>query len=353
MRNILVTGGAGYIGIHTSILLLEKGFNVITIDSLINSSLLAIDRLYSSSASELNFSKSQLKFLKGDVRDVSFLRKVFLDQKISGQPIDIVIHFAGLKAVQESILLPDLYWDNNVNGTIKLLKVMEENECRNIVFSSSATVYSLNEKSPLNESSKLLPVDPYGKTKLTVENILKGLLSNSNSLWKIISLRYFNPIGAHSSGLFGESPVNTPNNLFPYICEVANNRREVLSIFGNDWPTRDGTCIRDFIHIMDLSDGHLAAINFINKYRDPFFKAINLGTGKGTSVLELVKTFELVNNLKINYVFAERRPGDKGIVFANSDLAKDLLKWEPKRNIINMCKDGWNWQLNNPEGYQK
>ena len=351
MSNILVTGGAGFIGIHTTISLLEKGFNVIIIDSLINSSINAIDRLYSSSSSELNFSKSQLKFLKGDIRDFGFLRKVFLNQKQLGKAIDIVIHFAGLKAVHESILLPDLYWDNNVNGTAQLLKVMGENECKNIVFSSSATVYSLNEKSPLNENSKLLPVDPYGETKLAVENILKRLSYDSNSSWKIISLRYFNPIGAHSSGLFGEAPVDTPNNLFPYLCEVGNSKREVLSIFGNDWPTPDGTCIRDFIHVMDLSDGHLAAINFMQKIKNPFFKAINLGTGYGTSVLEIVKTFELVNNLKINYVFAARRPGDKGIVFANSDLAKDILKWKPKRNLFEMCKDGWNWQTKNPKGY--
>ena len=352
MRNILVTGGAGFIGIHTSILLLEKGFNVIIIDSLTNSSHKAIERLLEFNSSLSNLSKSNLRFSKGDVRDLSFLRKVFDDQNQLENPIDLVIHFAGLKAVNESISQPDLYWDNNVNGTLQLLKVMKENNCTKIVFSSSATVYSINEKSPLNEKSKLSPVNPYGKTKLAVEEILKNLSKKPNCSLQIISLRYFNPIGAHPSGLFGESPLDTPNNLFPYLCDVGNSKREVLSIYGKDWPTSDGTCIRDFIHVMDLSEGHLAAINFISNCRDPFFKAINLGTGKGTSVLELVNTFELVNNLKINYVFAERRSGDIGIVFANADLAKDLLKWEPKRNIINMCKDGWNWQVNNPEGYQ-
>ena len=351
MRNILVTGGAGYIGIHTSILLLEKGFNVVIIDSLTNSSYRAIKRLLDSSYPILNFNESQIKFLKGDIKNILFLRKVFDDQDKSGNPIELVVHFAGLKSVSESISNPDLYWDNNVNGTSQLIKVMEENKCKKFVFSSSATVYCKNEKSPLNENSYLSPSDPYGKTKLAIENILKNLSNNLDNSWQIISLRYFNPIGAHPSGLFGESPISTPNNLFPYLCDVGNSKRDVLKIFGNDWPTADGTCIRDFIHVMDLSNGHLAAIDFIDNLRDPLFRVINLGTGFGTSVLELVKTFELVNKLKINYIFAERRIGDKGIVFADNSLAKQILKWEPKRNISDMCRDGWNWQINNPEGY--
>ena len=229
---------------------------------------------------------------------------------------------------------------------------MSEFKCSNFIFSSSATVYSPKEKSPLYENYDLLPLDPYGKTKLAVETLLREFCDMKNDKWNVISLRYFNPIGAHSSGEIGECPLNIPNNLFPYICDVAISKREVLEIFGNDWPTKDGTCVRDFIHIMDLAEGHLAALNYLmQKEKKDSFLIFNLGTGKGHSVLELVKTFEEVNNIHINYRFSDRRLGDKAIVYSNCDLAKKILNWEAKKNISEMCKDGWNWQYNNPNGY--
>ncbi len=220
------------------------------------------------------------------------------------------------------------------------------------MFSSSATVYSPKEESPLYESYKVDPIDPYGKTKLAVEHLLRDFIETQNPKWKIICLRYFNPIGAHYSGRIGESPRNIPNNLFPYMCEVAIGKRKLLKIYGNNWPTHDGTCIRDFIHIMDLVEGHLAALEYlIENDKAKYFQIINLGTGKGTSVLELIQTFESVNKLKLNYKFSERRMGDKAIVYSNCDLAKKILNWEAKKNISEMCKDGWNWQYNNPNGY--
>ncbi len=352
MNSILITGGAGYIGIHTSLALLECGFNIVIIDSLSNSSERSIKRLLKMSKLTAHFDKSQLKFFIGDIRDKNFLREVFNNQIKSGLPIDKVIHFAGLKSVAESISKPNLYWDVNVYGTIQLLKVMAEYKCKNLIFSSSATVYSPEEISPLCENYQLRPIDPYGQTKLTVENMLKDFCCLQKNNWNIISLRYFNPIGAHPSGEIGECPLDIPNNLFPYICDVAISKRKVLNIYGNDWPTKDGTCIRDFIHVMDLAEGHLAALSYIlkKKEKEPFL-IFNLGTGKGYSVLELVKTFEKVNKISINYRFSERRLGDKAIVYSNCDLAKKILKWEPKRNISEMCKDGWNWVKKNPNGY--
>ncbi len=352
MNTILITGGAGYIGIHTSLILLEKGFNIVIIDSFSNSSKKSIERLSKIIKSNKKFKNSEFKFFKGDVRDINFLRNIFEQTKLSGNPINTVIHFAGLKSVSESISIPNLYWDINVYGTIQLLKIMSEYKCTNFVFSSSATVYSSDATSPLCEDCELKPIDPYGKTKLSVENILKNFYDIQIDNWNIVSLRYFNPIGAHSSGLLGECPLNIPNNLFPYICDVAKSKRDILNIFGNDWPTKDGTCVRDFIHIMDLAEGHLAALNYLLRNNGGGkFIIVNLGTGKGHSVLELVNTFEKVNNLEIKYRFTERRLGDKAIVYSNCDLAKNLFNWEAKRNISDMCKDGWNWQLKNPNGY--
>ncbi len=351
MDFILVTGGAGFIGIHTTILLIERGYNVIIIDSLITNSKKGIDKLSKNYIIKNGISKSRLKFMRGDLRNINFLRDIFMKEIKLGNRINCVIHFAGLKSVKESIEYPDRYWDINVNGTISLLKVMSENNCCNFVFSSSATVYSFNELSPLNEKSKLGPNNPYGETKLAVENILKDLKKNSEKSWKIICLRYFNPIGAHPSGDFGEFPLNTPNNLFPYLCQVADCSRDKLYIFGKDWPTKDGTCIRDYIHIMDLAEGHISAMQYIEKKENEFFEVINLGTGFGTSVLDLVKTFENANNLEIKYEFTHRRKGDKAIVFADPTLATSILNWKPKKNLVDMCRDGWNWQLKNPKGY--
>ena len=351
MRSILITGGAGYIGLHTSLVLLEEGYQLFIIDSFANSSYRSIERLLRISSTNKLFNSNQIEFFEGDIRDLDFIRKVF-DKAINlSKPIEAVVHFAGLKSVSESVSNPNLYWDVNVGGTNNLLKVMQEFNCNNLVFSSSATVYSPNEKSPLREDSKLLPTDPYGETKLAVENILKES-SNFKSNLNTFSLRYFNPIGAHPSGEIGESPVKTPNNLFPYICDVANSKQTVLEIFGNDWPTKDGTCIRDFIHIMDLVKGHFSALNYLLKNNNKgFFKAINLGTGRGTSVLELINIFQTVNGLDINYRFSGRRLGDKAIVYSNCDLAKKILNWQPKKDLYEMCRDGWNWIVKNPDGY--
>jgi len=349
MKNILITGGAGYIGIHTSSVLLEHGFNIVIVDSFLNSSKISLARLLDLGLKDNSFSKSQLEFFEGDVRDLNFLRKIFHKRSSLGYPIEAVIHFAGLKSVSQSILNPDLYWDVNVYGTIQLLKVMREYDCMNFLFSSSATVYSPEERSPLFENSQLKPSDPYGKTKLIVENLLKDFSNIQNDSFNYISLRYFNPIGAHPSSNIGESQANSPTNLFPHICKAADSKIDVLEIYGNDYPTLDGTCVRDFIHIMDLAEGHLAAINYLfRKDKSNSFNTFNLGTGKGTSVLELVKIFENVNNLKINFHFSERRLGDKPVAFANCDLAKKILNWKPKKNIGDMCRDGWNWQIKNP-----
>ena len=352
MTSVLITGGAGFIGIHTSLLLLEKGYKVYIIDSLINSSSRSVSRLKNFVQERRGEYKNNLYFKKGDLRDKMFLKNIFQEAQNKGDSISHVIHFAGLKSVTESIKNPNLYWDNNVNGTISLLKVMDEYDCKKIIFSSSATIYSLEVESPLNENSKIEPFNPYGETKAAIENILSDLTKIPNNFWEIISLRYFNPIGAHSSGFFGESPRGVPNNLFPFICNVGSSKEKTLRIFGNDWPTYDGTCIRDYIHIMDLAEGHLSAMEYISKRTsESFFEPINLGRGEGISVLELVKTFEKVNNIRINFKFTERRPGDKDIVFADCEKAKKILGWFPKRDLNEMCLDGWNWHKNNIDGY--
>ncbi len=351
MDTILVTGGAGFIGIHTALSLLERKYRILIVDSLINSSQKSIERLITKNPSGGEYNNSKIIFVRGDVRDINFLRSLFKKESKSGNIIKYVLHFAGLKSISDSILFPNEYWDVNVIGTKTLIKVMQENNCPNFIFSSSATVYSLDQKSPLKESYSLAPNNQYGYTKFAVEKFLEKLVEKQNSFWKIICLRYFNPIGAHPSGHFGESPLNTPNNLFPYLCQVAAQKRDKLYIFGNDWPTYDGTCIRDYIHVMDLAEGHIAAIDYIKSDpKDPFL-IINLGTGLGTSVLDLVKTFENVNNLKIDYEVINRREKDKAIVYADPNLAKNILNWQAKRNVFEMCKDGWNWQKKNPNGY--
>ncbi len=351
-ENILVTGGAGFIGIHVSLLLIEKGFKVTIIDSLFNSSIKPIERLKNYILENKSLSSKQLTFQKGDVRDINFLMNVFAKAKDSDNPISSVIHLAGLKSVSDSIKFPNLYWDINFCGTLQLLNVMQIFNCKKFVFSSSATVYSFNEASPLLESSMIEPCNPYGKTKVAVENFLQDLKNKPDDSWKFISLRYFNPIGAHPSGTFGESPSNEPNNLFPRICNVGSGNEKRLLIYGKNWPTFDGTCLRDYIHIMDLAEGHISALDYISKENEEsFFVSINLGRGMGISILELVRTFEKVNNIKINYEFIDRRAGDKGIVFADCSKAKEILDWEPKRNLSQMCQDGWRWQIKNPNGY--
>ncbi len=345
MKNILVTGGTGFIGSHTCISLLENGHNVTIVDSLINSSKSVIKRIKKVLKLSNNFDEKKLNFYIGDIRNISFLGDVFLDCKNKKIPIDGVIHFAGLKAVGESMLNPLIYWDVNVNGSINLLRVMEENNCKTILFSSSATVYGDSKNIPFKESAPINPNNTYGHTKATVENILRNIFDSNSSGWKVGCLRYFNPIGSHPSGFIGESPNGKPENIFPYICQVASGLRDKLYIFGNDWPTSDGTCYRDYIHIVDLAEVHKIAINYLFK-QETVNLTLNVGNGKPYSVLELIKTFEKVNNININYEFTDRRVGDIAISYADTTKMFNLLKWKPSKSLEDMCKDGWIWQKN-------
>ncbi len=351
MTKILITGGAGFIGSHTCLALMEKGYEVIVIDSFINSkprSLEMVKKIYTKNSGGKQ--KAKIKICKGDLRNKEDLRKIFFEEIDQGVPISGVIHFAGLKAVNESIRNPLMYWENNLVSSINLLKVMKENECKHIVFSSSATVYGLSNKSNIKENSPLKPINPYGNNKETIEKILNDLFKSSSKDWCIANLRYFNPIGAHQSGLIGENPLGVPNNIFPIILKVASGNLSNLEIFGNDWPTSDGTCIRDYIHVMDLAEGHLKTLEFLFKNNSQILN-LNLGTGRGISVLELVNTFERINNVNIPFKFVERRLGDACRVVADNTLAKTVLNWSPSKTIEQMCKDGWQWKVLNPNGY--
>jgi UDP-glucose 4-epimerase len=340
MKNkILVTGGAGYIGTHTCIALHEAGYDIVVYDNLSNSSSEAIKRVST-------LIGQPIEFIEGDIRDAESLRQVFSAHQFFG-----VIHFAGLKAVGESVAQPLKYYDNNVSGTITLLEVMSEYDVKNLVFSSSATVYGDPERLPIDENSPRSCTNPYGQSKLTVEHILEDL-AVSDASWNLIPLRYFNPVGAHPSGQIGEDPNDIPNNLMPYISQVAVGKLEKLSIFGNDYSTVDGTGVRDFIHVTDLAQGHVAALNYLERQVALVgFLPINLGTGKGTSVLELVAAFSKVSEQDIPYQFADRRAGDIASCYASADRAKDLLGWEAKLSITDMCQDTWRWQSMNPNGY--
>ncbi len=353
MSSILITGGAGFIGSHTCLQLLEEGHYLYIIDSFVNSSPQIVERI------ERLFSKGHEKFeeqfnlIGGDIRDKILIENIFKSSIENKHAIEAVIHFAGLKSVEESTLNPSLYWDVNVGGSINLVKIMEKYNCRTIVFSSSATVYSTDNKCPLSEDSQIKPSNTYGQTKVTVENLLMSLYNIKGEDWKIINLRYFNPIGAHPSGLIGENPRGKINNLFPYLNQVASGQKKELRIFGNDWPTKDGTCIRDYVHIMDLAEAHCLALKYLLQKGKSDFLSLNICTGKGTSILELMRHFESVNSCKIPYVFVDRRPGDIAISFASNDLTSSTLKWSPKRNISDMCIDGWRWQQLNPNGFEK
>ena len=346
MTKILVTGGCGFIGSHTCLALLEKDYKIFVIDSLINSSPISLERV-----GKLATNNNNLSLFKGDLRDIDFIRNVFAVAQNENEPISAVIHFAGLKAVGESFLKPTQYWDNNVLGTINLLRVMEDNNCKTIVFSSSATIYRVIDHVPIKENAEIKSTNPYGSTKVVVENFLNDLFISSPKEWRISSLRYFNPIGAHESGSIGEDPLGRPNNIFPLIMQVAIKRIEKLLIFGKDWPTSDGTGVRDYIHVLDLADAHIEALELLLNEKPQILK-LNLGTARGTSVLELINIFEEVTNTKIKYEFAERRQGDNSTVIADNEKAKSVLKWIPKRTLQQMCIDGWRWQLNNPKGYK-
>ena len=326
---ILLTGGAGYIGSHAAVVLSEAGHEVVVLDNLSNSDAGILDRI----AVILN---KHLPFIKGDVRDTSLIKTVLDEFKI-----DAVMHFAGLKSVGESIEDPINYFWNNVQGTISILQAMEEVNVKTLVFSSSATVYGNPEYLPLDEKHPTSVINPYGRNKLHIEEILSDVVA-TNKEWRVISLRYFNPVGSHDSGLIGEDPRGIPNNLVPIIANVASGAISYLNIYGNDYETPDGTAIRDYIHVMDLAEGHLSALEYILKQEG--FHLVNLGTGVGTSVLEMIKAYELANNLKINYQFASRRFGDVAVCFADVEKAKLQLGWEAKRTLSQMCQSSWSWQ---------
>ncbi len=349
MKSILVTGGAGFIGSHTCLLLLEKGYELFVIDSFINSSSKSIEKVISILGEIDKDVQGKIHLIKGDIKNQSDIENIFQISNKLNKSIETVIHFAGLKSVSDSILDPIDYWENNVTGTINLCKIMEKYNCKNLLFSSSATVYKA-KLNLLSEKDICEPYNPYGFTKYTVERILNDIFNRTFSQWRIVCLRYFNPVGAHESGLIGENPSGKANNIYPQITRVAMGKQSKIKIFGSDWPTNDGTGVRDYIHVMDLAEGHLSALNYLINNK-PQFKAINLGTGVGTSVLEFIRIFEKVNNVKVPYCFENRRQGDKAFLVADNSLAKSLLNWVPKRNIEDICKDGWNWQKNNPYGF--
>ncbi len=325
---ILVTGGCGYIGSHTCCELLDNGYDVVIVDNLCNSKEEVIDKIKEITGKDVTF-------YKGDVCDKELLNKIFDEQEISS-----VIHFAGLKAVGESVQKPLLYYRNNLDSTLTLLEVMSEHNCKKIVFSSSATVYGSPKSLPIKEDFDLSTTNPYGSTKLYIEGILKDLYTSDNE-WSIAILRYFNPIGAHKSGLIGENPNGIPNNLMPYILKVATGQLEILSVFGNDYNTKDGTGVRDYIHVVDLAKGHIKAIEKV--LNTTGVDCYNLGTGVGYSVLDIVNTFEKVNGVKVNYKIAPRRPGDIAACYADPSYAKEKLGWTATLNIEDMCRDGYNF----------
>ena len=351
MKNILVTGGAGYIGSHTCLSLLNKNYKVFVIDSFINSSQKSMERILEINKNSATNHNKNLSVFEGDITDMKFLKKVFLELDNLQIKIDGVIHFAGLKAVSESVYNPLIYWNTNLIGTLNLLEIVKKINCKTFVFSSSATIYAdAKDNSRLTESSQINPVNPYGNTKASIERLLRDVFQSSKEKWKFASLRYFNPIGAHPSGLIGENPIGIPNNLFPLIINTAYGIQKELKIFGNNYPTKDGTAVRDFIHVMDLADIHVKVLEFmINS--SPINLNLNIGTGLGTSVLDLVKTFERVNNIKVPFSFTDRRIGDNGYVVADNSLCKSKLKIESFRSIEDMCRDGWKWKKLNPNGY--
>ena len=337
MDTVLVTGGAGYIGSHTVLLLLEAGRRVLVLDNLSNSSREALERVAA-------ITGKRAEFVEGDIRDAALLDRLFQEHEIGS-----VIHFAGLKAVGESVAQPLRYYDCNVTGSLRLLEAMDRAGVRNLVFSSSATVYGDPASVPIREDFPLSATNPYGATKLHIEDMLRDL-HRADPRWSVALLRYFNPVGAHESGRIGEDPNGEPNNLMPYVAQVAVGKREQLRVFGDDYDTPDGTGVRDYIHVMDLAEGHLAALDALA--RDGGLITTNLGTGRGYSVLEMVRAFAAASGREVRYQIAERRPGDVASCYADPTHAKTVLGWEAKRGIDTMCADHWRWQSENPNGYR-
>ena len=334
---VLVTGGAGYIGSHTCIALIEAGYDIVVFDNFCNSSRESIRRVE-------KIINRKIPIVEGDIRNSDDLQKVFDEYDI-----DSVIHFAGLKAVGESVEQPLKYYDNNVNGTVVLCEVMKNNNCKYIVFSSSATVYGDPHTTPIVENFPLSATNPYGRSKLMVEEILRDLYVSDNK-WKVVLLRYFNPVGAHKSGTIGEDPHGIPNNLMPFIAQTAVGKRSCLSVFGDDYDTHDGTGVRDYIHVVDLADGHVKALDKIENFEEVM--TINLGTGTGYSVKDMVKAFEKASGKEVSFCIAPRRAGDIAKCYADPAYAKKILNWEAKKNIDEMCEDSWRWQSKNPNGYE-
>ncbi len=331
--NILLTGGAGYIGSHTAVVLAQAGHKVVLLDNFCNSSPEVIERLEKILQSSL---QSPFAFIEADVRDTEKLKQVLVEHQI-----DAVIHFAGLKAVGESVTKPIEYYANNIQGTISLLQAMSSANVKKLVFSSSATVYGDPQYLPIDEDHPLKATNPYGRSKLHIEEILSDV-ARSDAAWRIICLRYFNPVGAHESGLIGENPRGMPNNLMPFVMQVAAGKQAELKIFGNDYSTRDGTGVRDYIHVMDLAEGHKAALDFLDK--ESGWHAINLGTGTGYSVMEILKMFETTNNKVVPFTVTKRRDGDIAECYANPEKAKKTLQWVARHNLADMCASGWKYQ---------
>lgn len=334
-KYILVTGGAGYIGSHTCVELLETGYQVVVLDNLSNASAESLRRVQ-------QITGKTLEFVEGDIRSQDNLEAVF-----GRFPIEAVIHFAGLKAVGESVSMPLHYYQNNVAGTLNLLQVMDRHNCRQLVFSSSATVYGDPASVPIKEDFPLLATNPYGRSKLIIEDMLRDLHA-SDARWSLALLRYFNPVGAHVSGQIGEDPRDTPNNLMPYITQVAVGKRERLRVFGGDYPTPDGTGVRDYIHVVDLAKGHIKALQALET---PQLLTVNLGTGQGYSVLEMVAALVQASGREVPYEIVERRPGDVAQCYADPGLAFRLLGWRAELDLARMCEDSWRWQSRNPQGY--
>ena len=345
MAELLITGGAGFIGSHTCLVLLEAGHRLVILDNFSNSSAIASKRVAELAGVA---AQERMLVLEGDVRNSNDLDRAFNSME---NGIAAVVHFAGLKAVHESVQLPLKYWDVNVAGSRCLLEAMQRHNCRTIVFSSSATLYGYPEQIPIPETTRVQPINPYGQSKAAVEQLLDDLACSEPG-WRIARLRYFNPVGAHPSGCIGEDPKGTPNNLFPFVSQVAVGRRAELQVFGADWPTPDGSAVRDYIHVMDLAEGHRAALEVLQR-EEPQLLTLNLGSGKGHSVLEVVQAFEKASGQPVPYSINQRRPGDAACSVADPRLAAERLGWYTQRNLSDMCRDSWNWQKANPQGYSQ
>jgi UDP-glucose 4-epimerase len=340
VAKLLITGGAGFIGSHSCLVLLEAGHELVVLDNFDNSSPESLRRVQALAGQT---AARRLSVQEGDIRSADDLTRAMQGG------VDAVVHFAGLKAVGESVSDPLSYWDVNVTGSRQLLAQMRGHGCRTIVFSSSATLYGLPETVPIDEQAPVQPINPYGQTKAAVEQMLADV-SASEPDWRIARLRYFNPVGAHPSGRIGEDPNGIPNNLFPFVSQVAVGRRKQLQVFGGDWPTPDGTGVRDYIHVMDLAEGHQAAVEHLLSH-PPQLLTLNLGSGEGHSVLDVVSAFAAASGRTVPYAITDRRPGDAASTVADPSLAADVLHWKTRRSLSDICRDGWRWQSQNPEGY--